>query len=460
MNEKIENLIKSGESERLEFKSSLADINEIVEDISAFSNSKGGKILVGVSNSGKILGLEIGKDTVERLTNKIVSNTEPKVYPNITTKNFDKKKVIVIEVQEAKEKPVFAFGRAFKRVGKSTLRMSKEEIERMILERKKVYWDSLICEEASLKDIDEEKVRWFLRKAKNERNFNINVEIPIREALERLELIKNGKLTNAAILLFGKNPQRFFYPAETRCARFKGISPVEFTDMKVFGGTLIEQVENTVSFVLDHIPMRVVITGKPEREEIYEYPPFAIREAIVNAICHRDYTIMSNVQVRIFDDRIEVWGCGPLPEPLSIGDLKRKHESILRNPLIGKCFFLIKFIEQWGTGTNRMIEACLKHGLPEPEFEMVAGNLVVTFWKDIYTEDYLKKMGLNEREIKAVMFVKKEGKITNKIYQELFDVSRQTATRELSNITQKGIFKQVGVRGKGTFYTLAQMTHK
>jgi ATP-dependent DNA helicase RecG len=182
--------------------------------------------------------------------------------------------------------------------------MNKEEIERMILERKKVYWDSLICEEASLKDIDEEKVRWFLRKAKNERNFNINVEIPIREALERLELIKNGKLTNAAILLFGKNPQRFFYQAETRCARFKGISPVEFTDMKVFGGTLIEQVENAVSFVLDHIPMRVVITGKPGREEIYEYPPFAIREAIVNAICHRDYTIMSNVQVRIFDDRI------------------------------------------------------------------------------------------------------------------------------------------------------------
>jgi ATP-dependent DNA helicase RecG len=453
-------LIKKGESDRAEFKSSLADINEIVEDVSGFSNSKGGKILIGISNSGKILGIEIGKDTVERLTNKIVSNTEPRVYPSITVTEIDKKKVIVIEVQEAEEKPVLAFGRGFKRVGKSTVRMSKEEIERMILEGKKVYWDSLICEEASLGDIDEEKVRLFLKKSKVERRLEIDEKIPVKEALKKLELLKDGKLTNAAILLFGKNPQRFFFQAETRCARFKGITPVEFTDMKVFGGSLIDQVENAVSFVLDHIPMRVVITGKPEREEIYEYPPFAIREAIVNAICHRDYTIMSNVQVRIFDDRIEVWGCGPLPEPLSIGDLKRKHESILRNPLIGKCFFLIKFIEQWGTGTNRMIESCLKHSLPEPEFELVAGNLVVTFWKDIYTEDYLKKMGLNEREIKAVMFVKKEEKITNKIYQELFGVSRQTATRELSNITQKGIFRQVGVRGKGTFYTLAQMTHK
>jgi ATP-dependent DNA helicase RecG len=257
MDEKIKNLIKSGESESLEFKSSLADINEIVEDVSALSNSKGGKILVGISNSGKILGIEIGKDTVERLTNKIVGNTEPKVYPIITIKDVDKKKIIVIEIQEAKEKPVLAFGRAFKRVGKSTLRMGKEEIEKMILERKKVYWDSLICEEASLKDIDEEKVRSFLRKSKIERRLEIDEKIPVIEALKRLELIKDGKLTNAAVLLFGKNPQRFFYQAETRCARFKGISPVEFTDMKVFGGSLIDQVENAVSFVLDHIPLRL-----------------------------------------------------------------------------------------------------------------------------------------------------------------------------------------------------------
>jgi ATP-dependent DNA helicase RecG len=452
MNEKIENLIKSGESERLEFKSSLADVNEIVEDISAFSNSKGGKILVGVSNSGKILGLEIGKDTVERLTNKIVSNTEPKVYPNITTKDFDKKKVIVIEVQEAKEKPVFAFGRAFKRVGKSTLRMNKEEIERMILERKKVYWDSLICEEASLKDIDEEKVRWFLRKAKNERNFNINVEIPIREALERLELIKNGKLTNAAILLFGKNPQRFFYQAETRCARFKGISPVEFTDMKVFGGTLIEQVENAVSFVLDHIPMRVVITGKPGREEIYEYPPFAIREAIVNAICHRDYTIMSNVQVRIFDDRIEVWGCGPLPEPLTLKDLKKEHKSIPRNPLISKCFFLIKFIEQWGTGTNRMIESCLKHGLPEPLFEYVARDFVVIFRKYRVTEEVMEK--LNERQKKAIEYLRIHKRITLSDYRKLIPgMTEKTAYRDLKEIERLGLIKSVGEK-RGRYYVL------
>jgi ATP-dependent DNA helicase RecG len=453
MNEKeLLKLIKKGESETLEFKSSLADVNEIVEDISAFSNSKGGKILVGVSNSGEILGVEVGKDTMERLTNKIVGNTEPKVFPSISIAKIGKKKILVIEVEEAKEKPVFAFGKCFKRVGRSTLRMSKEEIERVILERKKVYWDSLVCETASLNDIDEEKVRLFLRKCKAERRLEIDEETPVKEALEKLGLIKDGKLTNTAVLLFGKNPQKFFLQAETRCARFKGISPVEFTDMKVFGGTLIDQVENAVSFVLDHIPMKVVITGKPEREEIYEYPPFAIREAIVNAICHRDYTLMSNVQVRIFDDRIEVWGCGPLPEPLTPEDLKKEHGSILRNPLIGKCFFLIKYIEQWGTGTNRIIEACIKHGLPEPLFRHIGGNFVVILRKYRITEDIIKT--LNERQRKAIEYLRTHGRITLGVYKQLFPtITRKTAYRDLKIMEKLGLIKSVGKK-KGRYYVL------
>jgi ATP-dependent DNA helicase RecG len=452
MNEKeLLKMIKKGESESLVFKSSLAEINEIIEDVSAFSNLNGGKILVGISNSGKLLGIEVGKDTIERLTNKIVSNTEPKIFPNISVTKIGKKKIIVIEVKEAKEKPIFSFGKCFKRVGRSTLRMSKDEIERMILERKKVYWDSLVCETASLNDMDEEKVRLFLRKCKAERRLEIDEKIPVKEALERLGLIKGGKLTNAAVLLFGKNPQQFFLQAETRCARFKGISPVEFTDMKVFGGTLIEQVENAVSFVLDHIPMKVVITGKPEREEIYEYPPFAIREAIVNAICHRDYTLMSNVQVRIFDDRIEVWGCGPLPEPLTPEDLKKEHGSILRNPLIGKCFFLIKYIEQWGTGTNRIIEACIKHGLSEPLFQHIGGNFVVILRKYRITEDIIKT--LNERQKKAIEYLRIHKTITRSQYVKLVGCSQRTALRDFDELVKKEIVKKEG-KGKRTSYKL------
>jgi len=157
------------------------------------------------------------------------------------------------------------------------------------------------------KDIDENKVRWFLEKAKYERRLDINPDIPDREALERLGLARNGRLTNAAILLFGNNPQRFFLMAETRCGRFKGTEPLEFIDMKVFGKSIIDQREDAIEFVKEHIALHAKIV-ETERKETWEYPIEAIREAITNGICHRDYQMSSNVQVRIFDDRIEIWG--------------------------------------------------------------------------------------------------------------------------------------------------------
>ncbi len=294
----------------------------------------------------------------------------------------------------------------------------------------------------------------FERKAKYERNFNIDPETPIKEALERLELIKNEKLTNAAILLFGKNPQKFFLQAEVRCARFKGTKPVKpFIDMKVFGGNIIDQVDKSLSFVLEHIQMKVYLAGKPEREEKYEYPPDAIREAIINAVCHRDYEEASNVQVRIFDDRIEIWGCGRLLEPLTSEDLKKKHRSILRNPLIAKHFFLIKFIEQWGTGTNDIVNMCIEWGLPEPLFEEITGGLVVTFRKYHLTDTMLK--GLSERQMAIAKYLKERQRITLKDYMNLSqDITEKTAYRDLKDMEEKRIIKGIGEK-KGRYYVLA-----
>ena len=215
--------------------------------------------------------------------------------------------------------------------------------------------------------------------------------------------------------------------------------------MKVFGGNLIDQREDAVEFVKEHIKLHAKII-EMERVETWEYPIDALREAVTNAICHRDYEERSNVQVRIFDDRVEVWGCGSLPEPLVVNDLKQSHRSILRNPLIGKCLFLIKFIEQWGTGTNRIINACVAHGLPEPIFEELSGSLVVTLRKMITTET-LREMNLNERQIKAVLYVEEKGSIANKEYQVLFGVSRVTATRDLNLLEGNDILKRIG-KGK------------
>ena len=287
---KIKESIKKGESETVEFKPSLSQMNKIMESISAFSNTKGGIVIIGVSDKSEVLGVDIGKKTIESLANKIKQSTDPKVYPSIHV----------------------------------------EEIRNIALETSKVYWDERICERGDLEDIDKEKVRWFLRRAKYERRLELDPETPVREALEKLELLREGKLTNAAILLFGENPQSFFIQSETRCARFKGTKPLEFIDMKVFGGNIIDQREDALEFVKEHIKLHAEIKGT-EREEKWEYPIEAIREAITNAICHRNYETASNVQIRIFDDRIEIWGCGLLPEPLTPEDLKREHKSILTN---------------------------------------------------------------------------------------------------------------------------------
>ena len=161
----------------------------------------------------------------------------------------------------------------------------------------------------------------------------------------------------------------------------------------------------------------------------------------------------SNVQIRVFDDRIEVWGCGPLPEPLTVEDLRKKHDSVLRNPLIGKCFFLIKYIEQWGTGTNRMIKKCLSSGLPEPLFEEISGNLVVTFRGKI-TKEYLEGLNLNKRQIVAMEHIKKIGKITNKGYREMFpEISDETARLDLNTMVRKRLLNKRGEK-KGVYYIL------
>ena len=181
--------------------------------------------------------------------------------------------------------------------------MSKDEYERLILEkhRDRLYFDSQICKEATLGDIDKEKIRWFLRKAKVERSLDIDSSASSTEALKRLNLLIDNKPTNTAILMFGKNPQRFFIQSEVRCARFKGIEAVKpFIDMKVINGSIYEQIDQAEKFILFNIKKSAWIEeGKIERQEKWEYPPDAIREAIINAIAHRDYNSPANMHISI-----------------------------------------------------------------------------------------------------------------------------------------------------------------
>jgi len=446
-------LISKGESETIEFKKSTGEWKEIIETMSAFSNTKGGNILIGVSDKEKVIGIQIGKKTIEDLANKIKENTDPKIFPSISVENIKKEKVILIKIEENKSKPVFAFDRVYKRVGKSTVKATSEEIRRLALEGKKIYWDEQICEGAKLKDIDEEKIREFLKEAKRERNLNIPINTSVNEVLMRLNLLRDGKLTNASTLLFGKNSQKFLLQAEVKCVRFKGNEPVKpFIDMRLVSGNIIEQVNKSLNFVLEHIPKAVWLAGKPQREEKYQYPPDAIREAIVNAICHRNYEEEGNIQIRIFDDYLEVWSPGELLKPLTPEDLKRSHKSIPRNPLIARQFFWMRLVEEVGTGTNDIISYCKKWKIPEPEFKHITGDFVVTFRGKI-TEEYLASLGLNERQIKVISYLRKHNKVDRKTYCDICGVKKTIAHKELSYMVKKGIIEIIS-KGRSAHYTL------
>jgi ATP-dependent DNA helicase RecG len=440
------------ESHTTELKKSLAQLDVALKSVCAFLNHKGGTVYFGVANDGKITGLNVTDKTLRKISQQIHSRIKPEITPEIREVKEKGESIIELKIPKGNNKPYFLNGVAYKRIGTENRIIPPDELKRIILEQKQTKWDEEICEGATLNDINEEKVERFLRKAKFERRLEIDPTISVKEALKRMDLIKRNKLTNATILLFGKNPQQFFMQSEVRCARFRGTEPLEFIDMKVFVGNIIDQREDAVEFVKEHIKLHAKIV-ETERVETWEYPIEAVREAITNAVCHRDYEISSNVQVRIFDDRIEVWGCGLLPKPLTVEDLRKKHDSILRNPQIGKCFFLIKFIEQWGTGTNRIISECLKYGLPEPLFEEVAGNLVVTFRKTKFTEDYLKQLGLNERQIKAIHYLKENKQITRRKYSSLFNCSTRTAFNDLQAMIDKKILKRKG-KGKYTYYEM------
>lgn len=268
--------------------------------------------------------------------------------------------------------------------------------------------------------------------------------------------MSDNKLKNAAVLVFGASPQQFFLQSEVRCAKFKGTKAVKpFLDMKVVGGTLLRQIDECEKFVLDNIRKSAwVEPGKLEREEKWEYPLQAIREAITNAIAHRDYDSPASAHISIFEDRIEVWNPGKLPEPLKLEDLKRSHKSIPVNPLLANILFLVKYIEKWGTGTNDIVKWCLEEGLPEPIFKEESGGLCVVIRK-FKTLEELDGLGLNERQKKAIEYVKKNKSISNKELQDITGVSRATASRELAALVKMELLKPTGTGKRNLRYSLA-----
>jgi len=317
-------------------------------------------------------------------------------------------------------------------------------------------FDTTVCENASLQHLSRKRIDWFLETARRERGFPLKPNTTTRALLTHLNLIDQGKPTNAAVLLFGVTPQRFHRTAETKCIHCHGNEYRRpFGSLQVYGGDIFEQADQALDFVLAKINRSIGTRSSGiTAPAVFEVPPDAIGEAIVNAIVHRDYYSNASVEVRLFSDRLEVWNPGSLPSTLTLESLRTDHPSVPYNPLVAESFYLTRYIERVGSGTQTMIELCQVASLPEPQFEQRGGSFVVTLCRDWFTREALQGRHLNDRQFQAINHVRKAGRIANSDYRELTGVAKRTAYRDLSDLVEKGIFEKVGTRGKGAFYRL------
>ncbi len=301
-------------------------------------------------------------------------------------------------------------------------------------------------DKASFEDIDVSAIEAFkLRAIKTGRIPSINEKTNEREILKKLNLItKEGSYTRAAILLFGKEPTRFFSTAYLKIGKF-GDSSSELQNQDVIESNAFELADKTIEILDRKYIVRNISYEGLSRIETPEYPFEAIRELLFNAIIHKKYNI-TPITVRVYDDRISICNVGILPEELTLEDLKKPHESYPRNKLMAKTFYKGGHIESWGRGTIKVIEECEKHGLPEPLIEERSGGIWVTIFKDIYSDKYLSNLDLNERQRKAVNYLKSKGEITSSIYSELYDVTDRTALRDLKELIDLNIIKKQGDR--------------
>ena len=362
------------ESQTAEWKLSFGEWKEIVETCAAFATAEGGTIHVGISPGGERVGVAIGKGTLEGIANKIKTNTDPAQFPSIEVKGEPSSAVVEIHVRPEPIKPVWAFGRPVKRVGRTNQFLKRDEAQRLLEISTGRTWDALPCEGFVRTDISTKALRDFLRRAE------MPITTPFQDAIRNLKLGDKRHVSHAAALLFSDFPQRFFIDAKVKCARFLPGSLTRFLDERTIEGSVLQQLDEAMAFVTRNTRQALVVTGKPQHDIVPEYPDAAVREAITNALCHRSYTDVGAIQVRIHDDCLEVWNPGKLPPDLTIRSLYRRHGSYPRNPLLAGAIFRTRLIEQWGTGTLRIIDACRPHGIAV-EFEQAEGMFIARLRK-------------------------------------------------------------------------------
>ncbi|NDA62834.1 MAG: transcriptional regulator [Chitinophagia bacterium] len=435
------------EQQNREYKQSWHDDN--LKWVCGFANAQGGVIFIGKDDNGKVVDVTDYKKLMDEIPNKIRNAMGITVAVNL---HEEKGNHFIEIITLPYSVPISLRGRYYYRSGSTKQELTGASLNEFLLKKSGKTWDDVIEPRANFDDIDEKAVNTFLKASENAGRLPEDNGLSIPELFEKLRLTENGQLKRSAIVLFGKDPGKFYPNTFVKIGRF-GNDDADLKFQETEEGNLIVLLQGVLNQLNHKFLIKTIEFEGMHRIEKGEYPVAAIREMLLNALVHRNY-MGAPIQIRVYDDKISIWNEGTLPDGLTLDALKRSHSSRPRNPIIADVCFKGGYIDAWGRGTIKIIETCKQADLPEPEMIELDGGFSITLFKDNISPEKLSKLGLNDRQVKAVLILKEKGKITNKEYQEINETTERTASRDLSDLAEKGIIKSSGLKGAGAFYTL------
>ncbi|MFQ6123373.1 MAG: ATP-binding protein [Candidatus Heimdallarchaeota archaeon] len=443
----LSDLLTQPEGKSLEFKEKVPESLTLAKTACAFANGGGGTIIIGMRDKDRaIVGLEEGKIPVleEKVANILHTTVEPMVASYITVHNREGMLILKVDIFPGSMKPYHLKGRdevegTYIRVGSTNRKADLETVEELRRQRMNICFDEVAVLEAREEELDHENIKYYLRKRREVRDIP-EVEMT-RDFLVKIRALKkiddHAYPTVGGLLLFSKDPTKYLSSAVVKCARFKGQEMDEFLDQKEVVGPLFKQVEEVIAFFRRNVRRGAKREGVYRKEE-YEYPLGAVREAVVNAICHRDYSRRgADIKFAIFDDRLEVTSPGPLPPQISLRDLGTG-VSELRNRVIGRIFNEIGLIEGWGTGIRRIKQLLEKRGLKPPEFQEQANFFKVIFFSEPIISD------LDDDEKIILKYIKNHGRAQTKELENETGKSASTIKRKIKRLVGKGLLQWKG----------------
>jgi ATP-dependent DNA helicase RecG len=451
--EELHDLVRGGESDRVEFKFTTGQRSEGARTVCAMLNGVGGFVLFGVSPSGKITGQNVATKTLEEVHNEL-RKIEPPAFPDVETVALGNGNSVIALRVPGGGGPYAYDGRPYLRNGPTTIVMPQSIYERKLLERTHARnrWENQTAEGIFLDDLDHTEIVRTVDEAIRRGRMDDPGTRNVRDLLVGLNLFHRERLLNAAVALFAKADRLLpNYPQSLlKMARFRGRDKTEFIDNRQEYGHAFDLLLRGQRFLRDHLPIAGrIVPDLFERIDDPLYPPAALREALANAFCHRDYAAGGgSVSVAVYDDRLEIASIGPLPFGQTAQDLMKPHPSRPWNPIIANVFHRRGIIESWGRGTLKMAELTQRAGLTPPEIEAGVGEVIVRFRPTAYVPPLRIGHDLSEVQRRLLDVLSQSGSVPlAKIMERLpADTARRTVQDNLKLLHELG---QVDFTGSG-----------